>query len=85
MVTKRHNPFNKPRSFQANCSSVEEREAKILEMEARGFYVVRTYSYEREHNDYVATGYHGAKHRYNGSESRTIYGVLFRPVEVETQ
>lgn len=81
MTTKTKNPFNQSKAIQANLSSEEERADKIMEMNKRGFYAVRTYEYERGHKDFVATGYHHSKVRYNGEESRTIYGVLFRRVD----
>lgn len=74
--------FNQCYSIQSNLSSEQEREEKIQEMIARGYVVARTYEFEKERNDYVSTGYHHAKYRHNGSESRKVYGVLFRRSEL---
>lgn len=80
-MTVKINRFNQLRSIKSELSSETERADKIMEMNKRGFVAVRTYEYERERKDYVATGFYGAKHRYNGSESRLMYGVVFRRLE----
>ena len=67
--------------IKSELSSEKEREEKIAEMEARGFSVRRLYEYTKERSDYVATGYHAVKYRYNGSEGRTVYGVIFKSVD----
>ena len=74
MTTK----FNQAKSIQSNLSSEQERGEKIQEMIARGFYVVRTYEYEKSQSVFL-NGKHGPKH--TGIEGRKVYGVFFRRVE----
>ena len=68
---------------KSELGSPEERDAKIAEMESRGFQVRRLYEYTKERSDYVATGYHAAKYRYNGSQGRRVYGVIFKVKDAE--
>ncbi len=64
-----------------NAKSEQERQNSITELISRGFEVVMMKEFEREGNTWQDTGYRnrdGAKYRYAGHTSRTIYSAVMR-------
>lgn len=68
--------FNQKTAITSELGSPEERQAKIEEMEARGFVVARTYEYSKQHTAVLRRNGTGAKIAHYDGDMK--YGVLFR-------
>lgn len=67
-----------------NAKSEQERQNSITELISRGFEVFMLKETEKEGNSWSDGGYRdrdGAKYRYAGSTSRTVYSAVMRKYE----
>lgn len=67
-----------------NAKSETERQNSITELISRGFEVYLLKEFSREGNSWQDTGYRdrdGAKFKYAGSTSRTVYSAVMRRYE----